>query len=359
MEYIKMSTQHGTPQLAIDQLNVDYGDSQIVKRASFSLKQGEIGSLLGPSGCGKTTLLRAIAGFEEPASGMVLINGVCVNTPNHTIPPEQREIGMVFQEHALFPHLTVAKNIGFGLGRWSRSDRNKRIIELLEMIGLSGSGDSYPHQLSGGQQQRIALARALAPRPKLFLLDEPFSNLDVELRTSLARELREILKQEQTTALLVTHDQNEAFAMADQIGVINQGKIEQWDSAYNLYHAPKTRFVADFIGEGVILPGHLNLQHQVTTEIGIASTPLSSVINGEQVEVLVRPDDILLGDSSESSFSAEIIDKAFRGAEYLYTLKLQSGNKLLALCGSHKDYGVGEDVSVTLDEVTLPIFSVA
>ncbi|MCW8827293.1 MAG: ABC transporter ATP-binding protein [Gammaproteobacteria bacterium] len=353
-----MNAQHGMAQLTIDQLNVGYGDSLIVKAASFSLKQGEIGSLLGPSGCGKTTLLRAIAGFEIPSSGMVLIGGVRVNTPNFVVPPEQREIGMVFQEHALFPHLTVADNIGFGLSRWSRSKRNRRVIELLEMIGLAGSGNSYPHQLSGGQQQRIALARALAPKPKLLLLDEPFSNLDVELRTSLARELREILKQEQTTALLVTHDQNEAFAMADQIGVINQGRIEQWDSAYNLYHAPKTRFVADFIGEGILLPGKLNQQHRVTTEIGSAATSISSTVDGEQVEVLVRPDDILLGENRDTDIYAEIIDRAFRGAEYLYTLKLQSGQKLLALCGSHRDYVIGDNISVALDEVTLPIFEV-
>lgn len=344
-------------QLVIEHLNVAYGNTQVVKEASFSLKQGEIGSLLGPSGCGKTTLLRAIAGFEKSTSGIILINAHRVNTPKHEIPPEQREIGMVFQEHALFPHLTVADNIGFGLSRWSRSERSQRIKELLKMIGLEGSGNRYPHQLSGGQQQRIALARALAPRPKLLLLDEPFSNLDVELRTSLARELRDILKQEQTTALLVTHDQNEAFAMADQIGVINHGQIEQWDSAYNLYHAPKTRFVADFIGEGVILQGRIDPQRRVHTEIGSAAIALSAPVDsGQQVEVLVRPDDILLNENDEAKVAAEIIDKAFRGAEYLYTLKLQSGHKLLALCASHKNYNIGDKVAVILDEVTLPIF---
>lgn len=357
MEYLNMNAQHVPPQLTIDQIHVDYGQQPIVKGASFNLKPGEIGSLLGPSGCGKTTLLRAIAGFENPSSGMILINGICINTPSHTVPPEKREIGMVFQEHALFPHLTIANNIGFGISRWSRSDRNKRINELLNMIALNESGGSYPHQLSGGQQQRVALARAIAPRPKLLLLDEPFSNLDFELRTSLARELREILKQEKTTALLVTHDQNEAFAMADRIGVINLGKIEQWDSAYNLYHNPKTRFVADFIGEGVILPGILKSEHQVTTEIGGASIATSTFINDQNIEVLIRPDDILLGIEGDHPYQAEIIDKAFRGAENLYTLKLQSGHKLLALCGSHKDYQVGEDITVALDEVTVPIFS--
>jgi iron(III) transport system ATP-binding protein len=357
MQQLNMKIHTGTtPQLTVEQLSVSYGHTEVVRSASFTLQCGEIGSLLGPSGCGKTTLLRAIAGFEEPDSGRILINGIRVNNSRHIIPPEQREIGMVFQEHALFPHLSVTDNIGFGLSRWSRSERNQRIVELLEMIGLPQSGKAYPHQLSGGQQQRIALARALAPRPKLLLLDEPFSNLDVELRTSLARELRDILKQEQTTALLVTHDQNEAFAMADQIGVINQGRIEQWDSAYNLYHAPRTRFVADFIGEGVFLPGRVDQQHRVTTEIGTASIIASAVIDGAQVEVLVRPDDILLGGNGAGEGSAMITDKAFRGAEYLYTLKLRSGRKLLALCASHKDYDVGEEVSVALDEVTLPIF---
>jgi len=355
MNFLQQALQ--PPQLLIEQLVVSYGDTAVVKSVSFSLKRGEIGSLLGPSGCGKTTLLRAIAGFETPHSGTVVINEKQVNQPNHTIPPERREIGMVFQEHALFPHLTVADNIGFGLSRWPRSERKQRIKELLKMIGLKGYGKSHPHQLSGGQQQRVALGRALAPRPKLLLLDEPFSSLDVELRTSLAKDLRDILKQEQTTALLVTHDQNEAFAMADQIGVINKGKIEQWDSAYNLYHAPKTRFVADFVGEGVLLPGELDPQRRVHTEIGSASIAASSSITSEQVETLIRPDDILLAEDSESSFSAEIIDKAFRGAEYLYTLKLPSGHKLLALCASHKNYAIGDTVSVVLDDVILPIFS--
>ncbi len=345
-------------QLIVEKLNVAYGRYQVLKDLSFSLKRGEIGSLLGPSGCGKTTLLRAIGGFEKSARGVILINGHRVNTPNLELPPERREIGMVFQDHALFPHLTVADNIGFGLSRWSRGDRSRRVKALLEMTGLKQSGHRYPHQLSGGQQQRIALARAIAPRPKLLLLDEPFSNLDVELRTTLARELGKILRQEDTTALLVTHDQNEAFAMADQIGVINRGEIEQWDSAYNLYHAPQTRFVADFIGEGVILQGHIDSQRQVHTEIGHAAIAISSLLKSEQVEVLVRPDDILLDEIDENSLTAEIIDKAFRGAESLYTLKLPSGRHLLALCGSHKNFNIGDTIPIKLDQVTLPLFPI-
>lgn len=341
-------------QLHVDNLCVAYDRKNVVSNVSFTLEEGEIGCLLGSSGCGKTTILRAIAGFETPNSGAVRLHGVCVNCPRQHIPPEQRNVGMVFQEHALFPHLTVADNIGFGLKGRDRSQRQQRVTELLQMIGLQQHPDNYPHQLSGGQQQRVALARALAPRPEILLLDEPFSNLDVQLRTSLASELRTIIKAEGITALLVTHDQNEAFAMADRIGIINDGFLSQWDSAFTLYHAPANRYVANFIGEGVIMPAQVNAQGALQTELGVGVSANNGYSSGERLEVLIRPDDVLI--DNNSPISATITNRAFRGAEYLYTLALPSGQTLLSLLPSHNSFEIGERLSIRLCDDPLPVF---
>ncbi|HET7061917.1 MAG TPA: ABC transporter ATP-binding protein, partial [Nitrosospira sp.] len=248
-----------------------YGPHVVVKNLSLALKKGQIGCLLGPSGCGKTTVLRCIAGFERITGGEIMLKGAAVSRANLYLPPEQRHIGMVFQDYALFPHLTVAGNIGFGLQRLSRNEREARISEMLDTVGMVEASRKYPHELSGGQQQRVALARALAPRPDLLLLDEPFSNLDVSLRERLSLEVRDILKSQNATAILVTHDQDEAFAMADEIGVMHDGEIQQWDTAFNLYHQPANRFVADFIGQGVFLPGKMLDPHNVEIELGVLS----------------------------------------------------------------------------------------
>ena len=222
--------------LELKNIQQAYGQQLVVNNLSLTLEKGQIGCLLGPSGCGKTSVLRCIAGFEPVIAGEILLSGVRVSGNGVFLPPEQRHIGMVFQDYALFPHLTVIDNIGFGLHQLPKNDRGPRVNELLGTVGLSDAANKYPHELSGGQQQRVALARALAPRPDLLLLDEPFSNLDVSLRERLSLEVREILKSQNTTAILVTHDQNEAFAIADEIGIMHRGEIQQWDSAYNLYH---------------------------------------------------------------------------------------------------------------------------
>ena len=224
--------------LEVAKIRQSYSKKTVVNNLSFGLNKGVIGCLLGPSGCGKTTVLRCIAGFEPIGEGEILLNGVRVSSSGFLLQPEQRHIGMVFQDYALFPHLTVISNVIFGLHYMSRTERSERAAEMLEIVGLKDVANSYPHELSGGQQQRVALARALAPKPDLLLLDEPFSNLDVNLRERLSLEVREILKSQGTTAILVTHDQNEAFAIADEIGVMQHGEIIQWDSAYNLYHRP-------------------------------------------------------------------------------------------------------------------------
>ncbi len=344
--------------LEVDSIAVAYRDHQVIHDVSFGLKRGAIGCLLGPSGCGKTTLLRAVAGFEPVLAGRIALAGETVSAPGRLLPPEQRNVGMVFQDFALFPHLTIADNVAFGLRGWARDMRRARVRELLELVGLPEVGGLYPHQLSGGQQQRIALARALAPRPKLLLFDEPFSSLDVELREALAREVRQILKHEGITGILVTHDQLEAFTMADEIGVMHAGRLAQWDSAYNLYHRPAARIVADFIGQGVLLPGVVTDNRHVDTEIGTIRGPvLEQCRPGCRVEVLVRPDDVVqVADDDPSAVPGEIVDKAFRGAQYLYTLRLPNGARVLCLTHSHFDRPVGARMLVRLESEHLVMF---
>ena len=341
--------------LELKDVHKAYGKSEVVRGLSFGLQRGEIGCLLGPSGCGKTTVLRCIAGFEPLLSGEIQIAGEAVSTNGMTRAPELRRIGMVFQDYALFPHLDVAGNIGFGLHGHSASGKKQRVAECMETVGLAGTARRFPHELSGGQQQRVALARALAPRPNLLLLDEPFSNLDVDLRERLAMDVRQIIKQANITAVLVTHDQNEAFAIADVVGVMNAGVIEQWDSAYNLYHRPASRFIADFVGQGVFLPGSVLSKEQVKIELGVLTGNIPSACNvgcsacgkGCQVEVLLRPDDVIHDDTSK--LQAEVTHKAFRGAEILYTLKLESGQRLLAMVPSHHNHALGERIGIKLD----------
>jgi iron(III) transport system ATP-binding protein len=341
--------------LELQDIKQSYGKNLVVDGVSFRVDTGNIACLLGPSGCGKTTLLRCIAGFEPVAAGEIRLEGQSVSRPGYSLAPEKRRIGMVFQDYALFPHLTIAGNIAFGLGNTRDAERPARVAQLLETVGLAGQGEKYPHELSGGQQQRVALARALAPKPELILLDEPFSNLDVDLRERLSLEVREILKREGMTAVLVTHDQNEAFAMADEIGVMDGGRIQQWDTPYNLYHQPTNRFVADFVGQGVFLPGEVISQHEVEVELGRlhSALPLEcsegcgtcGKICG--VEVLLRPDDIVHDD--RSTLQAEVVHKAFRGADILYTLKLKSGQRVLSLVPSHHNHALGEKIGIRLD----------
>jgi iron(III) transport system ATP-binding protein len=325
-----------------------YDSRRVLQDLSFRLEKGIIGCLLGTSGCGKTTVLRCIAGFEPVAGGEILLNSEVVSRTGYTLAPEKRHIGMVFQEYALFPHLTVARNIGFGLHDASASERASRVAEMLEIIGLGHVKDQFPHELSGGQQQRVALARALAPRPQLMLLDEPFSNLDVDLRERLSLEVRDILKQQNTTTILVTHDQHEAFSIADQVGILANGAIEQWDTPYKLYHEPVSRFVADFIGQGVFLPGTVMGEECIRLEMGLFCGNIRhDWAPGTVVDVLLRPDDILHDDASP--LQAQVVHKAFRGAEFLYTLQLPDGGRVLSLVPSHHNHAIGEQIGIRLE----------
>ncbi len=339
--------------LELSDLSVQYAGASrpAVDAVSFGLPRGAIGVLIGPSGCGKTTLLRAIAGLEPASGGQIRISQQVVGGAGVHVPAESRRIGMVFQDYALFPHLDVGHNVAFGIAHLPRAERQARVTEVLALVGLAGTERRMPHELSGGQQQRVALARALAPQPELLLLDEPFSNLDIDLRERLAHEIRGILKAAGATALFVTHDQLEAFAIGDVIGVMHQGQLHQWDEAYTLYHRPATRFVADFIGHGVFAPATLREagdQVVVDTPLGaltdVAECPLPTAFEAGQCEVLLRADDIVHDD--DAPVKAQIVRKAFRGADFLYTLRLGSGETVMAHVPSHHDHKVGEWIGI-------------
>jgi iron(III) transport system ATP-binding protein len=343
--------------LSLESVSVHFaqrgGARAAVDGASLGLVAGQIGVLIGPSGCGKTSLLRAVAGLEPASRGRIVMAGRVLSdaAAGTHVAPEARRIGMVFQDYALFPHLSVADNIGFGLHHLARDERGARVQQMLDLVGLPQAGARAPHQLSGGQQQRIALARALAPQPGLLLLDEPFSSLDVDLRERLAHELRTILQHSGTTALFVTHDQLEAFALGDRIGVMNGGRLEQWDDAYTLYHRPASRFVAQFIGHGVftsaqiVACAHGPCVHTPLGELNdIAECPLPGAYPDGECDVLLRADDIVHDDASP--VKARIVRKAFRGSEFLYTLRLASGEAVMAHVPSHHDHHVGEWIGI-------------
>ncbi len=313
-------------QLQLEQVSVQYPGQPhpAVHHATFGLQAGQTGVLLGPSGCGKTTLLRAIAGLERIQHGSIKLQDHTISTPKASLAPEKRRMGMVFQDYALFPHLTVADNVAFGLKGLRSKERQQRVHDMLELVGLPQMGQRYPHELSGGQQQRVALARALAPQPHLLLLDEPFSNLDAALRDKLAYELRGILKQLGTTAIMVTHDQNEAFAMGDCIGVLHQGVLQQWADARTLHDAPATPFVAQFIGQGQLLPVRVQGQ-ELHTPLGILNA--SQAIDHAKYMV-VRAHDITV--SSSSPIQAEVLSATFQGSHLLCLLRLPDGTELPA-----------------------------
>jgi iron(III) transport system ATP-binding protein len=341
--------------LSLSDLACRYDGRLVVDGLEMRVERGSIVCLLGPSGCGKTTVLRAIAGFHNLTRGEIRLGDAPVSRPDFTLPPEQRRLGMVFQDYALFPHLTVADNVAFGLRDGSGAQKQALAREFIDIVGLTGFERRYPHELSGGQQQRVALARALAPRPQLILLDEPFSNLDVDLRERLSEEVRMILERQGMTAVLVTHDQHEAFALGDQIGVMHEGRLLQWDTPYNLYHQPNSRFVADFIGQGVFLPGTVTAPNAVETEIGVCQSPRTySWSPGTRVEVLLRPDDVV--PDAASTLRAEVVKRAFKGAEILYTLRLPGGRQVLSLFPSHADHAVGERIGIRLDAEHLVAF---
>jgi iron(III) transport system ATP-binding protein len=291
-----------------------FGEVTAVLDSDLCVERGEFVALLGPSGCGKTTLLRLIAGFERPDAGEIAIEDRPVAGPGTFVPPERRRVGIVFQDYALFPHLTVAENIGFGV---SRSARAGRLLELLRLVGLSGFERRYPHELSGGEQQRVALARALAPRPSVVLLDEPWSNIDPLLRAAMRDELAEILRAIEVTVLFVTHDREEAFSIADRIALMRAGRVVQSGAPEEVYFAPADRWVAGFVGEGNFLRGELD-GSLVKTPIG--RFPVEKANGARDVDVLIRPE--LLELRPDPSGAGEVVAREFRGHDVLYRVRL-------------------------------------
>lgn len=347
-----------THALELNNVSVALENTPIVQHIDLRLNEGDIGCLLGPSGCGKTTLLRAIAGFEAVTSGRVSVAGQLVSEPGFLVPVEKRQVGMVFQDYALFPHLSVKENIAFGLKHVKTAERERRINALADMLRIGELLQAFPHRLSGGQQQRVAIARAMAPKPRILLLDEPFASLDVELREDIAREIRDVLKQDGITSILVSHNQLEAFAMADEIGVMRAGQLLQWSSAFALYHEPTTAYVADFVGEGVFLPGTVVDDLSVSTELGVLHSDQSLGHDiGTVVSVLIRPDDVIHDDDSPAT--AKVLEKAFRGAEFMYTLALDSGARIQSLVPSHHAHPKGMHIGIRVEMDHLVVFPMA
>jgi len=341
--------------LEIRNIRCGYDGETVVDNFSLNLRDTTLNCLLVPSGCGKTTVLRAVAGFEPLTKGEIVLDGKVISSAGFTVPPERRGIGMVFQDYALFPHLSVADNIGFGLRQQDRTQRRRTAEEMLELVGLEGYMDRYPHELSGGQQQRVAVARALAPQPPLILMDEPFSNLDVDLRERLVLDVREMLRQRQTTTLFVTHDQEEAFVMGEHVAVMDEGRIMQWDLPYNLYHEPGNRLVADFIGQVRLIDGELASHESVETSLGLLAGNRSyEWPGGTKVDVLLRPDDVVL--DIDEGVECLITDRHFKGAQIMYTLRTPGGDELLSLVPSHLDINPGQKVRVGVDAEHLVMF---
>lgn len=313
-----------------------------IRGITIAAHEGEILCLLGPSGCGKTTTLRVIAGFEPVSEGEVYLEGRLVSAPGLVVPTEHRRVGMVFQEYALFPHLRVEANIGFALKDWPADQRAERVQAMLEMIGLTDLARRYPHELSGGQQQRVALARALVQKPVILLLDEPFSNLDPDMAGRMREDLHDLLRHTKTTAVLVTHDHDEAFAMADRICVLNHGVLEQCDTPETIYHTPSSPFVADFVGQADFIPGTVE-NGRVLTEIGEFPNQ-GGYKGGAKVVVMIRPDDIHIVPAE--SCTANIIARQFRGSENLYSIGLPSGHIVHSSQPSTSVYPVGTAVEL-------------
>lgn len=346
-EHTPPNSHDVTPHVVLADVRKEYTPGvAAVDGVSLTVGRGEFFSLLGPSGCGKTTTLRLIAGLEGVTSGSVSIDGIEVaNAHSHT-PPEHRHVGIVFQDYALFPHMTVAENVAFGLHRKTRHEARARVRELLDLVGLASLGPSYPHEISGGQRQRVALARSLAPAPEIILLDEPFSNLDAELRGALREETRSILKSQGATTILVTHDREEAFSLSDRIGLLNNGRLEQVGASYDVYHHPSNRFVAEFTGKADFLPAAVH-GDRLRTSIGEfqATSPIPhGCVRGE---LMIRPDDVTI--SEDPNGRARITYVEFLGGSALYTLRFDDDTHIHALMSSTRLLGPGLRVTAEVD----------
>ncbi|AEX23049.1 ABC transporter ATP-binding protein [Vibrio natriegens] len=331
--------------LSIKNLTCHYDDQTVLESLSLEVEQGQIVCLLGASGCGKTTLLKAVAGLLPLSSGQMSLNSLIIDDGENWLPPEQRNIGMIFQDYALFPHLTVAENIAFGLKNETAQQKLLKVEEMLGLVHLKGYGDRYPHQLSGGQQQRVAIARSLAYKPDLLLLDEPFSNIDTQVRHELIREIRKIFKQQGVTAIFVTHSREEAFAFSDKMAVMNNGIIEQYGTASELYYQPSSKFVADFLGGGSYLAATRVSHGEFETHLGVIEASAQQDIQlQEECALLLRPQHVQVQADEESA--VKVLEQHFMGDHCRYVIDV-NGDRLLAT--SVQALNVGDSVAVKID----------
>lgn len=338
--------------LTINNLTCQYENQNVLESLSLEVEQGEIVCLLGASGCGKTTLLKAIAGLLPLTSGSISLNGLLLDDGKTWLPPEQRHIGMIFQDYALFPHLTVADNIAFGLKNTSIHDTQKVVKEMLELVHLNGYQSRYPHQLSGGQQQRVAIARSLAYRPDLLLLDEPFSNIDSQVRHDLILQIRKMFKQQGVTAIFVTHSREEAFAFADKMAVMNHGVIEQFGETSELYHQPSSKFVADFLGSGCYLPATKITDSEFETVLGVVTAQSKdNIMIGDACHLLLRPQHLKI--TQDNSALAKVTERLFMGEQYSYVIDV---DQVQLAATSTMAIEVGEAVRVELDSQEILAF---
>ncbi|ABU72378.1 ABC transporter ATP-binding protein [Vibrio campbellii] len=331
--------------LSIKNLTCQYDDQTVLESLSLEVEQGQIVCLLGASGCGKTTLLKAIAGLLPLSSGQMSLNCLTIDDGENWLPPEQRNIGMIFQDYALFPHLTVAENIDFGLKNETTQQKLLKVEEMLGLVHLKGYGDRYPHQLSGGQQQRVAIARSLAYKPDLLLLDEPFSNIDTQVRHELIREIRKIFKEQGVTAIFVTHSREEAFAFADKMAVMNHGVIEQYGTASELYYQPSSKFVADFLGGGSYLAAKRISDSEFETHLGVVEANAQQEIQVDaECALLLRPQHVQIAADEESA--VKVLEQHFMGDHCRYVIDV-NGDRLLAT--STQALNVGDSVTVKVE----------
>jgi iron(III) transport system ATP-binding protein len=322
-----------------------YGQAPAVDGVDLTVPRGNITALLGASGCGKTTVLRMIAGLLRADAGTITINGGLVAGPRTNVAPEKRPVGLVFQDYALFPHLSVARNIGYGIAHLPRRQRRDRVAEVLDLVGLGDLGNRLPSALSGGQQQRVALARALAPSPEVILLDEPFSNLDAALRAMVREEVRTILRAADTTAVFVTHDQEEALSLADQVAVMSGGRIHQCSDPESLYTRPATRFVAEFVGEADVLRGTRAGDHVVDTVLGRLRT--TAPLPGDAVDAMVRPEALRI--SADPTGPGVVTGIEYFGHDQLVHVSLPDGTTVRSRRGPELDLARGDRVAATVD----------
>lgn len=341
----------GETVLELDGLTRSFGAETAVENLSLTVGEGELVTLLGPSGCGKTTMLRMIAGLEQPSAGTVKIAGKTVADGETFVTPEDRDVGLVFQDFALFPHLSVAENITFGIDDWEEGRQEERLQELLALVALEDHREKRPEELSGGQQQRVALARSLAPEPDILLLDEPFSNLDVRLRIEMRQEVRRILKEAGVTAVSVTHDQEEALSISDRVAIMNDGRLEQAGKPELVFENPESRFVASFLGRASFLTGRVR-GDKVETELGTLETkqlngPVDAY-DGARIDVLVRPDDLEAIPTNEATANGKIVHRQYNGPNFIYRVELDTGSSVRCLHNHVQTFEHGQSVAVSI-----------